>query len=351
MRGTRAVLRGGRAARRCGGVGEGMLEGVECRRAVASDSKHSPVRASSRERRPGSASGYQTSVTSRPSPARCASSCVSVWGVERGRASVGSSLVVHRIAPRLAAGRHRRRQAASRCSDARLARVVRYGKPYGLQGISARTRVPRARRALDGEAAVRAPPLGRRARAGRCPAPGRRRRCRRRRPRRPLARSSARDRDAHARGVGVLRDVRQRLGHDVERRGLDRGRQPLAGHLRRARPGAAPGRRATRAPGRARGRSAPPGGSRARARAAPRARARARRRPRRGARRAAAGSLVEPRLGEPERQRERDEPLLRAVVQVALEPPALGVARLDDARTRAAQLVLVGGALGDVDAA
>ena len=58
----------------------------------------------------------------------------------------------------------------------------------------------------------------------------------------------------------------------------------------------------------------------------------------------------EPRLGEPKRQRERDEPLLRAVVQVALEPPPLGVARLDDARARPAQLVLVGGALGDVDA-
>ena len=37
---------------------------------------------------------------------------------------------------------------------------------------------------------------------------------------------------------------------------------------------------------------------------------------------------------EPELDRERDEPLLGAVVQVALEPPALGVAGADDARAR-----------------
>ena len=38
-------------------------------------------------------------------------------------------------------------------------------------------------------------------------------------------------------------------------------------------------------------------------------------------------------------QRERDQPRLRAVVQVALEPAALGVARLDDAGARRAQLL------------
>ena len=63
------------------------------------------------------------------------------------------------------------------------------------------------------------------------------------------------------------------------------------------------------------------------------------------------GIARQPGLSEPQRKRERDEPLLRAVVQVAFEPPAFGVAGLDDARARAAQLLLVGGALGDVDAA
>jgi len=35
------------------------------------------------------------------------------------------------------------------------------------------------------------------------------------------------------------------------------------------------------------------------------------------------------RLEQPERHRDRDQPLLRAVVQVALDPAALGVGRLD----------------------
>jgi hypothetical protein len=37
---------------------------------------------------------------------------------------------------------------------------------------------------------------------------------------------------------------------------------------------------------------------------------------------------------EPQRERERDEPLLRAVVEVALQPAALGIAGLDDAGAR-----------------
>ena len=41
----------------------------------------------------------------------------------------------------------------------------------------------------------------------------------------------------------------------------------------------------------------------------------------------------------PQQQGERDEPRLRAVVQVALEPPALGVAGLDEPRARGAQLL------------
>ena len=43
--------------------------------------------------------------------------------------------------------------------------------------------------------------------------------------------------------------------------------------------------------------------------------------------------------GEPQRERERDEALLRAVVEVALDPPARGVAGLDEPRARRAQLL------------
>ena len=49
----------------------------------------------------------------------------------------------------------------------------------------------------------------------------------------------------------------------------------------------------------------------------------------------------EPGLGEPEGERERDEALLGAVVEVPLEPPPLGVGRVDEARARPAQLFLV----------
>jgi hypothetical protein len=44
------------------------------------------------------------------------------------------------------------------------------------------------------------------------------------------------------------------------------------------------------------------------------------------------------RLGEAERQGDADEALLRAVVQVALDPPALGVGGGDDALPRVAQV-------------
>ena len=44
-------------------------------------------------------------------------------------------------------------------------------------------------------------------------------------------------------------------------------------------------------------------------------------------------------LGEPQRHPERDEPLLRAVVQVAFQPAALGVARLQQARPARLDLV------------
>ena len=65
-------------------------------------------------------------------------------------------------------------------------------------------------------------------------------------------------------------------------------------------------------------------------------------RPARGDRssRAAGGSLSSVRLDDAQVERDRHEPLLRAVVQVALEPPALGVAGLDDARARRGQLLV-----------
>ena len=45
------------------------------------------------------------------------------------------------------------------------------------------------------------------------------------------------------------------------------------------------------------------------------------------------------RAREPQRQRERDEPLLGAVVQVALDPPPGRVARLDEPRAGGRQLL------------
>ena len=48
---------------------------------------------------------------------------------------------------------------------------------------------------------------------------------------------------------------------------------------------------------------------------------------------------AELRAREPQRQRQRDEPLLRAVVQVAFEPATLLVARLDDAGARRLQVL------------
>ena len=54
----------------------------------------------------------------------------------------------------------------------------------------------------------------------------------------------------------------------------------------------------------------------------------------------------EPRAQEPQCQREADEPLLSAVVKVALEPPALGVARLDDAGARRAEILQLRARLG-----
>ena len=60
--------------------------------------------------------------------------------------------------------------------------------------------------------------------------------------------------------------------------------------------------------------------------------------------------LLQRRADHAQVERQRDEPLLRAVVQVALEPPALGIADLDDPRARRGELlegVGVGQPLGD----
>ena len=99
---------------------------------------------------------------------------------------------------------------------------------------------------------------------------------------------------------------------------------------------------------RARPRSGSPGRCRGRGRAAPRARRRSRRA---AASRSAPSSLhrrPSPGLAEREPQvvGQREQPLLRAVVQVALEPAPRGVAGLDDARSRGAQLAQLGERLG-----
>ena len=52
------------------------------------------------------------------------------------------------------------------------------------------------------------------------------------------------------------------------------------------------------------------------------------------------------RAGERERERQRDEPLLRAVVEVALEPPPLDVGGLDEPEPGGAQLLEAGAQLG-----
>ena len=57
-------------------------------------------------------------------------------------------------------------------------------------------------------------------------------------------------------------------------------------------------------------------------------------------------ALGSPLLRHPQVQRQRDQALLGAVVEVALDPPALGVGGLDDARAGAAQVGHLGGHAG-----
>ena len=158
---------------------------------------------------------------------------------------------------------------------------------------------------------------------------------------RPFSRST------RTRGRSLLAGRRRRSPRTrphVGRR-LDCGRKALRPR-RRARPAAAPRRRASRAPARAPPRRGSPGRCPGRARAAPPARSRSRRRPRRAAPSARHGRRGHRRLREPQVVGERQQPLLRAVVEVALEPAPLGVAGLDDARPRGAQLVELGERLG-----
>ena len=151
------------------------------------------------------------------------------------------------------------------------------------------------------------------------------------------------DGDVHERlaGVGVLRDVGQRLGGDEVRGGLDRvaevGHRPardLHRHRsargerleRRAQPAVAEQRRVDPARDLAQlldgelGVLARLGDQERRAR----------------------GIARQPRLGDAEREGHGDHPLLGAVMEVALDPPALGVGGVDDALPGAAQVVHAG---------
>ena len=93
------------------------------------------------------------------------------------------------------------------------------------------------------------------------------------------------------------------------------------------------------APRRARSRRAAAGRCRGRARGAPGSSPAPPRRARRASRRPPAGSSSDDVAREPQVHRERDEVLLGAVVQVALDAAALGVAARDDPRARRTKLV------------
>ena len=165
-------------------------------------------------------------------------------------------------------------------------------------------------------------------------------------PPRPSSRISSRsapsrrlDRDARARRARVLDDVGQRLRDDEVRGRLDmRGRACSSGTSIATGSGSAllaEEQRAAQAVLDQRS----PGGGRGRARAAPRGRRRARLAASCSIVAAAVGSDSSAGLREPEQQRRRDEPLLGAVVEVALEPAALLVAGSDDARARRLQVL------------
>jgi hypothetical protein len=138
--------------------------------------------------------------------------------------------------------------------------------------------------------------------------------------------------------VRVLSDVGERLGGDEVDRGFDVGRQRLLGH-------AVHGHRHRRARGERLQRRAEPAVAE-HGRVDPAGelaqlldgelRLLARPGDELGCGRRVFAHL---RLGHPERDRDRDHPLLRAVVQIALDPAALGVGRRDDPLAGRAQVV------------
>ena len=136
--------------------------------------------------------------------------------------------------------------------------------------------------------------------------------------------------DARIFGVGVLRHVRQRLGDDEVGDGLHRRRHPPLGDLVDLdRHGRAAGQRLERR--RRRPRSVRIAGwmPRASSRSSSSALASSSRAPSR-IRSATSGSVRSLVLARPSCSDSADEPLLRAVVQVALQRAALGHADLDD---------------------
>ena len=132
-----------------------------------------------------------------------------------------------------------------------------------------------------------------------------------------------------ARARRVLGDVGQRLGDDEVGGGLDH-RQRALGSSASTLTGTAERRRAPRRPPRGRGRRARAGRSRGRGRAARRSRRPPR--PRAPHQVGLLRAVGEPLLGAPELHRQRDQPRLRAVVEVALDPPQLGGLHLDARR-------------------
>ena len=139
----------------------------------------------------------------------------------------------------------------------------------------------------------------------------------------------------------VLGDVRERLGDDVVGGRLDLGRAGARRARRRARPGRG-ARPASASSAGARPRSVRTAGWMPARELAQLLEARGELLARRLEQRAsAARDRPRARLRASRScQRERDEPLLGAVVEVALEPAPLGVAGLDDAGARRGQLVV-----------
>ena len=146
---------------------------------------------------------------------------------------------------------------------------------WGSSGSTARTSVPAPGGLVTASVPSHAPdPVGEAAQAGALGGAARRRR-RRRGPRRPASRSRTSSRTVACAGLGVLGDVRERLGDGEVRGHLGRAGQPIVGHRKHLdRYRGACGERLDR-PRRARARSARPDGSRAPARAARRRPARA----------------------------------------------------------------------------